>query len=87
MAFLSLIRANKVPEDSLPPPFIVLNPDTIPEPNLLFVEGDPGALFVENAGLRFPNLGGGVPERSSRNWRGAPAAPERPVQVGVPMSI
>jgi hypothetical protein len=66
IAFLSLIRANKVPEDSLPPPFIALKPDTIPDPNLLFTEGDPGALFVENAGLCFPNLGG-VPVRFSRN--------------------
>lgn len=85
MALRSFMRASNEVEDGLAP-FVALKPDTFPEPNAFLGDGDTGALCVENVGL-CPNLGGGV---SARFWsanRGAPAAPERPVHVGVPMSI
>lgn len=79
------MRANNEEDVGLLASF-ALKPDTFPEPNASLGDGDTGALCVGNVGL-CPNLGEAVFARFSRAYRGAPAAPERPVHVGVPISI
>lgn len=72
MAFLAFILASNVPEDTF---VLSWNPGTLPEPNFGRLVFSVPTFFL------LPNFGG-----LNCCCLGAPAVPERPVQVGVPIS-